>query len=104
MGDDGRRDRVDRPRYLAPLGYTDNANAAIDKLEAVRRDEQEEMTRRAHRAEHRRELEAWHRARGQILGALDGFRRECNVISRPAHESLRRVVREVDRLDARLRS
>jgi hypothetical protein len=95
----------DDPRFLAPVGgYVTNASRAIDPLECVAEDEQAELTARARRREQRRELEAWQRARGQVLAAVDGFRREAGSLGRPARDGLRRIVREVDRLDHALRA
>jgi hypothetical protein len=92
------------PRYLGrALGYTHSPSPpyAIDRLEAVTEEEQDEITRRVRLAREREQQRAWERARGEITHAVDVFTEEARPGSR-VRSNLRLVTRAVASVDRAL--
>ena len=75
----------------------------MDRLEAIDRDTQAAQTAAAHRRWERETARSWGQARERILDGL-ALVRGAGVRDREVAGSLRSISREVDRLDARLRS
>lgn len=96
---------VDGPRYLGrALGYTHTPSPpyAIDRLEAVTEQEQEEFTRRARLAREREQQRAWEKARDQISDAVHMFTEEGRPGSR-VRSNLRLVTVAVAKVDRAVR-
>jgi hypothetical protein len=94
---------VDKPRYIAAIGYTHNVRAAIDKLEAVPADFQRELSQRARLDELRRTREAWSSTITSVEAALSAFAQVADPRLGPGvrgvQKGLRRLGHQVDRLE-----
>jgi hypothetical protein len=95
-------DSGDRPRFLAPAaGYTTRAVVAMDRLEAIRAEEQRELTRQVKLARERQQREAWQRARGQIGAAVARFEDEAHP-DRRLRQAVHMIGAGVSRVDREL--
>jgi hypothetical protein len=92
---------TDQPRYIArTMGYTNWAGHAVDPLEAVRADEQEEQTRKAHAVWAEQQRRRWGQAARVIDAALATF--VSGGVDRRIASDLRVIRRTAERVTRRL--
>lgn len=93
---------TDGPRFLAPAaGYTTNAAAAIDRLEAVDEAEQARQTSEAHRRADRAITQEWQELRRDLLATAD---RLHGLLGPRSAWAVRDLARVADRLDRQIRA
>jgi hypothetical protein len=92
---------TDQPRFVARgAGYTSWAGHAVDGLEAVRVEEQEEQTRKAHAVWAEQQRRRWGQAARVIDAALAAF--VSGGVDRRIASDLRVIRRTTERVARRL--
>jgi hypothetical protein len=94
---------ADPSRFLGPAyGYASWSGNSPDQLEAIRPDEQEEQTRRAHRDWAVTQARRWGACAAAISAALDAFYGNGAGIDRKLQADLRQIRRGSDRVGRKL--